>query len=239
MGEGGIGPREKHRPVFLSFSGIDGAGKSTQIDLLQELLEEAGVRVLRIPFWEGVAMFPSHRESASHALFKGDAGTGRPGKPINRRDKNVRSWYLTAARLVLYLFDALNLGFVVGRTAASGADLVIFDRYLYDELANLPLDRWIIRVYVYALLKLVPGPDIAYLLDADPALARCRKPEYPLDFLYSYRRSYLALSELVAGMKVISPLPIAEVRQQVAQELQQKVPPRQLAQLEGIHSGTR
>jgi thymidylate kinase len=239
MEESGIGPREKRRPVFLSFSGIDGAGKSTQIDLLQELLEEAGLRVLRIAFWEGVAVLPAHRESASHILFQGDTGTGSPGKPVNRRDKNVQSWYLTAARLFLYLFDAVNLSFVVLRTAASGADLVIFDRYLYDELANLPLARWIIRAYVYALLKFVPGPDIAYLLDADPTLARCRKPEYPLDFLHSYRRSYLALSELVAGMKVIGPLPIAEVRRQIAQELQKKIPQRQLVGLSGVHAGTR
>ena len=80
------------------------------------------------------------------------------------------------------------------------ADVVVFDRYLYDQMANL--GTRISRAYLRLVLRLIPHPDIAYLLDADPTLARARKPEYPVDFLCTTRSSYLALSK-IAGMNVV------------------------------------
>jgi thymidylate kinase len=219
---------EKRHAIIVSFSGIDGAGKSTQIDLLCKLLKQAGGRVLCLAFWEDVAVLRKHRERTSITLFKGDPGVGSPGKPVSRRDKNVRSWYLTVARLLLYLLDGIHLRFVVGRTLESRVNVIFFDRYLFDELANLPLEHRIIRHYVRLLLKLIPIPDIAYLLDSDPAAACRRKPEYPLDFLHDNRRSYLALSELIPGLRVIGPLPLSEVRQEVVKELQERVPDHKL-----------
>ena len=97
----------------------------------------------------------------------------------------------------------------------SEADLVIFDRYIYDELANLTLRNLAIRAYVRLIVKFVPKPDICYLLDADPAKARARKPEYPLEFLHTNRQTYLALSDLVGGMTMIPPMPIEEGKREV------------------------
>ena len=77
---------------FVSFSGIDGAGKSTQIANLRARLQDAGMRVALITFWDDVARLKRIREGAGHTLFKGEKGVGSPEKPVNRRDKNVRSW---------------------------------------------------------------------------------------------------------------------------------------------------
>jgi thymidylate kinase len=208
------------QPRFVSFSGIDGAGKSTQIENLRNRLSELGIRVLLVTFWNDVARLKRIREFSGHALFKGDHGIGTPDKPVNRRDKNVQSWYMTAVRLWLYFLDAVWLSIVVAKTQRSGADVVIFDRYLYDELANLSLRNRMARAYVRLLMMLVPQPDISYLLDADPAQARARKPEYPLEFLHTSRWSYLALSQLV-GMKVIAPQPVQDVEREILREFQE------------------
>jgi thymidylate kinase len=200
--------------MLLSFSGIDGAGKSTQIAALQKRLTEDGVRVLLFTFWDDVVVLRRFREAASRELFKGDKGIGTPERPLHRRDKNVTSWYLVVARFCFYLLDTLHLNLVVARALKSDADVVIFDRYIYDELANLSSKYWFTRIYIHLLLKSVPRPDVAYLLDADPLLARARKPEYPVAFLQTNRASYLALQRL-AGMTVISPLPVLEVEREI------------------------
>ena len=200
------------RPVRLvSFSGMDGAGKSTQIQALRTRLEEAGLQVRVITFWDDVATLTGLRETSGHKIFKGDKGIGRPDAPINRRDKNVRSAPMTLVRFFLYALDALSLRRVVRRALRSDADFIICDRYAWDELANLTLSNPLVRAYVRVIAWIVPGPDVSYVLDADPVLARARKPEYPLEFLYICRESYRALSRLVGGITVIPPGSVEEV----------------------------
>lgn len=190
-------------PLLISFSGIDGAGKTTQIDNLIDVLRDAGLRTRLIAFWDDIATFRRFREGLGHAIFRGETGVGAPGNPVNRRDKNIQNPFTIAARMVLCLIDAINMRFAIAKIRRTqDADVVIFDRYLYDQLVNLDIRYRASRIYTQLLLKFVPRPDIAFLLDADPELARARKPEYPVDYLRNTRACYLAISK-IAGMNVI------------------------------------
>jgi thymidylate kinase len=190
-------------PIMLSFSGVDGAGKSTQIDALIAFLGEIGVSYRLYRFWDDVVALAAFREKLSRRVFKGDQGVGSPANPIARRDKNVTTWYATLMRFVLYGLDTIKLRSFV-RSLRQSADVIIFDRYLYDELANLPMDNKLTRFYIRAILRLMPAPDLALLLDADPELAIRRKPEYPLEFVKRNRETYMALSR-IARIVVIPP----------------------------------
>ena len=206
----------------ISFSGIDGAGKSTQIDALCRYVRDLGFQVTVFTFWDNIVALSRFRERLSTKAFKGDQGIGSPDRPISRRDKNVSAWYITATRLFLYTLDAFSLGIAVSRFLECGSGFVIFDRYIYDELANLPMQRWAIRWFIRMLMVFVPKPDVAFLLDAEPETATLRKPEYPLEFVRHNRESYLRLIRLVGGVTVIPPLPVEQASGMIEEAVSSK-----------------
>ena len=199
-------------PLLISFSGVDGSGKSTQIESLCSALRAAGLKTTLLAFWDNVVVGVKYREGFVHKVYKSERGIGAPGKPVNRRDKNMRGWHLTLARHFLYLLDAVHLRRVVARARKSGADVVILDRYIYDELSNLNLGNVLSRAFVRFVRALVPRPDIAYLLDADPLAAYLRKPEYPVEFMKKCRRAYFDLAALLGTMTIIPTLDLPEAK---------------------------
>lgn len=206
-----VGVREKmgaarlrsDQPLLVSFSGIDGSGKTTQIDELADWLSRSGIKVKIIRFWDDIALLRQLREWIGHKLFKGDKGIGTPERPVARMDKNVSNWYMSACRPFLCGLDVIGLRIAISKLRLQRtADVIIFDRYLYDQVANLNLESRGVLALAQAALRLIPRSDVPCLLDADPELARSRKPEYPLEFLRRNRRSYLVLAEII-GMEVI------------------------------------
>ena len=201
--------------LLISFSGIDGSGKSTQIAYLIDFAQQNGLSTKQLAFWDDVVVLRHYRESFVHKVYGSEHGIGTPDKPVNRRDKNLRKWYLTLARHGLYLLDALHLARMVASARRSGADVIVMDRYIYDELANLPLTNPLTKLFVRGVNVLVPQPDIAFILDADPEAARARKPEYAVEFMRHCRAAYLQLASMSGNTTVIPPLALEEAKQEV------------------------
>ena len=211
------------RPLLISFSGVDGSGKSTQIENLRAALHAAGLKTSLLTFWDNVVVGVKYREGFVHKVYKSERGIGAPGKPVNRRDKNMRGWHLSIARHLLYLLDAINLCRVVGRARQRGDDVIVLDRYIYDELANLNLSNPLSRAFVKMVHSFVPHPEIAYVLDADPDAAYTRKPEYPVDFMKKCRRAYFELANLLGSTTVVPALSLPEAKAAVLKTAEQKL----------------
>ncbi len=205
----------RSRPILVSFSGLDGCGKTTQIQNLRALLARLGMSDRLLTFWDDVVVLARYREGFVHVVYGSERGIGSPDRPVNRRDKNVRAGYLTFMRHLLYFLDAIHLRLIVWRAKRLRCDAIIFDRYIYDEWANLPLNNSLTRIYLVAMKMLAPQPDLALLLDADPDEARARKPEYPLEFMHKCRRAYFELARILHNLAAVPPLPLPEATREV------------------------
>jgi thymidylate kinase len=200
---------------LITFSGLDGSGKSTQIENVRQYLAAAKLRVVRLAFWDDAVVGKRYRENFVHKVFGSEKGIGSPESPVRRRDKNMRAWYLSLLRHGLYLLDAIHVCEVIARARRGSPDVIIMDRYIYDELVNLPLRNPFSRVYVRAISAFVPKPELALLLDADPVAARARKPEYPLEFLKEARQAYFCVASFVGRITVIPPVSLEDAKQEV------------------------
>ena len=158
--------------MFFSFDGIDGVGKSTQVNLLAGALRERGceVAVCRDPGSTPLG------ERIRDLLLTADGDT-----PIGRRSE-----------MLLYMAARAQLVEQVIRPALDAGRIVIADRYL---LANVvyqghaggldPQEIWQVgRVATEGLM-----PDCVFLLDMSPASAGGRL-DRPLDRMESQGEEY-------------------------------------------------
>ena len=206
-----------HVGRIITFSGIDGAGKSTQIECLSKTLSGQGFRVVRVTFWDDIAVLSRFRASVSLRTLQNKRSSDHT--PLLRNDKNVQAWYLTLVRSMFYFFDCLRLRRAAFQLRTKDSDFIIFDRYIYDQIVQVRARHWVARTYVRLLAAIAPTPDAGFILDTSPDDAFGRKPEYPLSFMREYRDSFLALRELVPELIVIGPGSIAEVQRQIVAHL--------------------
>jgi dTMP kinase len=147
----------QRRGRLIAFEGVEGAGKSTQVELLRQALEKAGHRVV------------TTREPG--------------GTPVGER---VRSILLDPAsnldaRAEALLFAAARAQLVeqMIRPALERGEVVLCDRYVDSSLAYQGAARGLGRESIAAVNRFATGgllPDLVVLLRLDPAegLARGR-----------------------------------------------------------------
>jgi dTMP kinase len=172
----------KRRGRLIAFEGVEGAGKSTQVELLRQSLEKAGHRVV------------TTREPG--------------GTPVGEQ---VRSILLDpastlAARSEALLFAAARAQLVeqVIRPALERGEIVLCDRYLDSSLAYQGAGRGLGVEAVAEINRFATGgvvPDLVVLLALDPAegLARRRGGRdrieaQDLDFHRRVARGFLDLA---------------------------------------------
>lgn len=141
--------------LFISFEGIDGSGKSTQVKLLEQSLKADGYVVTRT------------REPG-----------GSPGAEEIRRllvEGDPERW---SAETELLLFNAArrdNLETLI-RPALERGEIVITDRFADSTRVYQGATRGDLRATVDALHALMIGrePDITFIIDVEPAAALAR-----------------------------------------------------------------
>ena len=187
--------------LFISFEGVDGAGKTTQIQRAHDYLQECGLRsqVTREPGGTPVGL--TIRELVLHGLaaFPSVAVTGGTDVVDASDDLAPRT------EALLYAADRAEHVAQVVRPALDRGDIVLCDRYLDSSVAyqaggrDLSADV-IRRLSLWASQGLLPKR--TYLLDADPSQSKSRLNHEPDrlesagdDFQQHVRQAFLQLAQ--------------------------------------------
>ena len=172
--------------LFISFEGIDGVGKSTQSDLLEEHLANLGLNVLRTLEPGGTELGQEIRHLLLHR--KGDVAP--------------------RSEALLYAADRAHHVATKIRPALGRGEVVITDRYLDSSVAyqgaGRVLDATEVRnISLWAVENLLP--DLTILLDLDAAASLARRDNTgaepdrlereKLEFFESVRAAYLEMAK--------------------------------------------
>jgi len=175
---------------FISFEGIEGCGKTTQIALLSEYLKT---------------------HSIAHTITREPGGTA-VGEGIRKVLLNSETIRLTAASelLLFYASRSQNIQEKI-KPALERNEIVICDRYYHASMAYQGYGRGIPLDFIRKLTDLVCDPyrpDLTFLLDIEPevGLARARARNHgrienegrfeaeDLEFYNRVREGYLELA---------------------------------------------
>ncbi len=189
------------RPAVVSFSGLDGSGKSTQVTQLQDTLALLGASAELQ--WAGFKTGSSIRSALpvlDRSLRTGARGAQPATTPPRERDPLVPAaclghplgeqlWTFTVVAV-----NAINLWRHVLKPRR-GAEVLIFDRFSPDSSLKLDFhygcNRHIdIRRQRALFTFLSPKPDVGFLVAVPAVVAHQRRQEQTLDELTVMARLY-------------------------------------------------
>jgi len=142
--------------LFITFEGVEGAGKTTQIELLKNELDRRGIEYIVT------------REPGGTAI--GEKIRGVLLDPENKEMNYMTELLLYYASRAQHLYEKIN------RAKESGK-VVICDRYSDSTMAYQGYGRGIDKQLIETLNAVVERgnkPDITFIIDADPEVTLVR-----------------------------------------------------------------
>jgi len=190
--------------MLVTFSGLDGAGKSTVIGDVAALLRGEGQRCAVLHMNDDVGTY-AYLRRLRDALLRTDlagalhrtpreedaphAAAGR-ARSAARRVRDALVWSRTLRRLIYPLDVLIFLAYRLYHEGMRGR-VLIMDRYFYDTLVDVSDGRP--STWVRLLERITPAPDVAVFLDITPEESFTRKGEYTVEYLRRRGRAYAEL----------------------------------------------
>ena len=198
--------------MLITFSGLDGSGKSTLVDYLRESLEKNNTKVAVSHMNYDVGLYSAIRFLVRKATGKHSSLTQQSHAPRERahegefRSRAAKLRYQLVwnkgLRLLIYPLDVVI--FVCYRLYVEkfNRQVLIMDRYFYDTLVDVAGNRSTLPVRL--LSWLTPTPHLSVYLDVSAEEAFARKNEYSVDYLNRRRLSYQRLISRLPSVLILS-----------------------------------
>ncbi len=186
-----------NKGFLITFSGIDGSGKSSQVVSLIRTLSDHNIPAIRA--WAGNKPVFSYPFLALVRILGYTRRKKIQGLTFVQRDvkRNRAISKLWPVALALDFVPKALFSVVIPLRRRR---VVVCDRYVYDFLAELRHEQLIGPSGQAILLNILPKPNLAFLMDVDVelawrrALVPGRAREQPIYDLEGRRRTYLQLS---------------------------------------------
>ena len=180
------------RPVLVTVSGMVGSGKTTAVRYILDLLRREGIeaadwRFQRLPCITLSATTPSRAPAGARK---------QPAAPWHGplRGEGYRARVLTHATALGYIVR--TVAFRIYRRWPATASWAVSNRYFYDSFAHFDLSQGHGRLYARIFRRVLPKPDLAFLMVASPETLAERRPQYSVDYIIRVEAAYRRLPEL-------------------------------------------
>ena len=170
--------------MFITFEGIEGSGKSTQIQMLKEFFEKKSLK----------------------AFFTKEPGSSEIGKEIRSILLNKENKIYPQTEIFLNFADRVQHVQEIIKPNLNEGKIVVSDRYYDSSVAYQGQREGISKIEIYELIENLdlPTPDITFLLDlpANVGLKRAKNrasldrfESEEISFHEGVRQNYLDLQE--------------------------------------------
>lgn len=188
----------------LAFCGLDGAGKTTILDELNDIFVDLlKSKKVYYGYWRPFVV-PEIRELFGKKNSKSDVDkAGMKGRSVNEPEKKPKNTLVSFLKLMYYFLDYRLAPLKYGKIRNRGG-MVLFDRH-YIDMAVHPqrFEMKISRSIILLLYKLIPKADYTFFLWCTPDEIYERKQEFGKDEIQQQIDSYL-----MVGKKIKNFIPI-------------------------------
>lgn len=205
--------------IFICIIGIDGSGKTTFANKLNNELNKDGIEsqyvygrvipvISRVLMWAGRKFILKKKKSDIFDEYN---------KYTSQKNKLLKNSFFSIIFIWSLLFDQIIQANIKIKPILSKKKVVICDRYILDTVitdiaANLYFSKEKITTLTKRVFKFTPIPNIIFLLDVSEEIAFKRKDDVPhINYLKERRNLYLDLvpafqMEIVDGNKNLNEL---------------------------------